>query len=154
MSTKQDLENQVFAAARDQGVSSVLFRNAMGRKLGLNSAGWECLGFLSMRGIATPTELARYSGLTTGSVTALLDRLEKAGFVRRKPNPKDRRGVLVEANAKWAETAAPLVAGVQVAHKQFIAKYSEAELKVILDFLTRFTKNVQEHTEKIEKGRL
>ena len=136
-------------AAREQGISSVLLRNAMGRKLGLNIADSECLSLITIKGISTPTELARYTGLTTGSTTAMLDRLEKAKFIRRKPNPKDRRGVLIEINQKWAETAGPLVAGVQKAHNELIASYSDKELETIADFLTRFTENVKEHTEKI-----
>ena len=138
-------------AARDQGVSSVLFRNAISRKLGLSVTDSDCLSFLSIKGVATPTELARYTGLTTGSATAMLDRLEKAKFITRKPNPEDRRGVLVEINKQWREAAGPLVAGVQEAHGELIARYSSEELKTIADFLTRFTENVKRQTEKIEE---
>lgn len=151
MNSKKDLEKQVFMAARDQGVASVLFRNAMGRKMGLSVTDSECLSFLSMKGVATPTELARYTGLTTGSTTAMLDRLEKAKFIRRRPNPEDRRGVLVEINKKWMEVAGPLVAGIQKAHGELIAGYSSKELETIVDFLTRFTKNVREQTEETKK---
>lgn len=150
MEAKRDLEAKVFAAARENGVSSVLFRNAIARKLGLNSTDSECLSFLSIKGVSTPTELSRYTGLTTGSTTAMLDRLEKAGFIRRTPNPTDRRGVLIEIDEKWAETAGLLVRGVQQAHAELIAGYSDEELETIVDFLTRFTNNVKEHTQKIE----
>jgi hypothetical protein len=85
LDAKKDLGKKVFIAARGQGASSVLFRNAMGRKLGLNIADWECLGYVSMKGTSTPTELARYTGLTTGSTTAMLDRLEKAGYIGAGP---------------------------------------------------------------------
>jgi DNA-binding MarR family transcriptional regulator len=152
MNSKRDLEKQVMMAAREQGISSVLFRNAIGRKLGLNITDSECLGLLSIKGISTPTELARYTGLTTGSTTAMLDRLEKAKFIRRKPNPKDRRGVLIEINKKFTETVGPLVAGVQKAQIELIASYSDKELETIADFLTRFTKNVKEQTDIIERG--
>ncbi len=152
MNTKKDLEKQVFIAARENGISSVLFRNAIGRKLGLNVTDSECLSLLSIRGISTPTELARYTGLTTGSTTAMLDRLEKAKFIRRKPNPKDRRGVLIEINQSSMVTVGPLVAGVQKAHGELIASYSTKELETIADFLMRFTKNVKESTTVIEQG--
>lgn len=149
MTSKQDLENQVFAAARDQGISSVLFRNALARKAGLSITDSECLGFLGLQGgTSTPTAIARYTGLTTGSTTAMLDRLEKAGFIRRQPNPNDRRGVLVEITEQWGKTAMPLVAGVQQAHRKLIASYSAPELETIVDFLARFTRNVQTHTEQ------
>ena len=152
MDSKQDLEKQVFMAARDQGISSVLFRNAVGRKLGLSVTDSECLSFLSIKGVATPTELAKYTGLTTGSATAMLDRLEKAGFISRAPNPHDRRGVLVKINKRYMEAAGPLVAGIQQAHRELLAGYSAEELETIAGFLTGFTKNVQEYTEKINGG--
>lgn len=151
MDSKRDLEMQVIIAARENGISSVLFRNAIGRKLGLNSTDSECLSLLSIKGISTPTELARYTGLTSGSTTAMLDRLEKAEFIRRKPNPQDRRGVLIEINKKWTETVGPMVAGSQKAQGELIASYSDKELETIADFLTRFTKNVIESTRMIEK---
>lgn len=150
MNNKKDLEVKVLMAAAENGMSAVLFRNATGRKLGLNITDSECLSLLTIKGISTPTELARYTGLTTGSTTAMLDRLEKAKFIIRKPNPKDRRGVLIEINKDSTKKTKPLVAGIQQAHKDLIASYSEAELTTIVDFLSRFTKNVQEHTEKIE----
>ena len=151
MELMRDLEKQVFAAARDNGISSVLFRNAIARKLGLNITDGECLSLLSIKGVSTPTELARYTGLTSGSTTAMLDRLERARYIRRKPNPEDRRGVLIEIDQKWSETAGPLVRGVQQAHAELIASYSDEELAMIADFLTRFTKNVTEQTKRIEK---
>ena len=147
---KKDLEIKALGAAADFGMSSVLFRNAMGRKLGLNVTDLQCLGLLSLKHISNPTELARYSGLTTGSTTAMLDRLEKAKFITRKPNPDDRRGVLIELNPESATRTKPLVAGIQKAHKELIASYSAQELEVIADFLTRFTQNVKEHTKLIE----
>lgn len=151
MNSKQDLEKTVMMAARDQGVSSVLFRNSIARRLGLNSTDSDCLSLLAIKGVATPTELARYTGLTSGSATTMLDRLERAGFIVRKPNPADRRGVLVEISKKWGEQAGPLVAGVQKAHSELLARYSAEELEIIADFLTQFTHNVTESTKTLER---
>lgn len=153
MPSKEDLERQVLMSAAEYGINAVLFRNAIGRKLGLNITDSECLSVLGTKGISTPTELAHYTGLTTGSTTAMLDRLEKAGFITRRRNPKDRRGVLIEINRDSAKTTGPMVAGVQKAHRKLIASYSAAELEVIADFLTRFTENVKEHTRLIEQDR-
>lgn len=152
MDSKEELEKQVFSAARDQGISSVLFRNAISRKLGLNVTDSECLSLLSIKGVSTPTELAHFTGLTTGSATAMLDRLEKVGFIKRTPNPNDRRGVLVEIDEKWTQTAGPLVRDVQMAHNELIASYSNEELKTIADFLTRFTNNVTAQTKSIDES--
>lgn len=152
MSPKEELEKQVLEAARDNGISAVLFRNAIGRKLGLNTTESECLSLLAIYGVATPTEIAIHIGLTTGATTSLLDRLEKAGYIKREPNPSDRRGVLIKASEQWFTTAGPLVAGVQVAHRQLINSYSAQELQVITSFLTRFTANVREQTARIDRN--
>jgi DNA-binding MarR family transcriptional regulator len=103
MDDRKDPQKLVMLAARDNGISTVLFRNAIGRRLHLNVADSECLSFLTIRGVATPTELARYTGLTTGSTTAMLDRLEKVNFILRKPNPNDRRGILIEVSKYYVE---------------------------------------------------
>lgn len=150
MNNTEQLQKKVMLAARDQGVGSVLFRNAIGRKLGLSVTDNECMSFLMIKGTATPSELSRYTGLTTGSTTAMLDRLEKTGYITRTPNPSDRRGTIVQANKKWMQAAAPLVSGVQEAHRALLDTYSDAELKVIADFLSRFTRNVLDQVAIIE----
>lgn len=152
MNAKKDLEQKVMMAARDNGVSSVLFRNAIGRKMGLSLTDSECLSFLTLNPVATPTQLSRYTSLTTGATTAMLDRLEKADLIKRLPNPNDRRGVLVQISKRYSEIAAPLVAGVQEAHRELLASYSEQELVVIKDFLTRFAHNVSDQTAIIEQS--
>lgn len=152
MTAKQDMVNRVLLAASKQGIASVLFRNAIGRKLRLNVADNECLSFISMHGTATPTEIARYTGLTSGSTTAMLDRLQNAGYIVRKPNPHDRRGVVIEAGSQWRDATMPLVAGVQAAHRELLATYSDEELALIEDFLTRFAQNVSEQTDKINQA--
>jgi len=151
VNSKKDLEKQLAIAIREYGMCSVLLRNATSRKLGLNITDMECLSLLSIKGISTPTELARYTGLTTGSATAMLDRLEKVKLISRKPNPSDRRGVLIEINKKSTERIASMFTGIQKAQSELIAGYSDKELETIADFLTRFTKNLIEHTKTIEK---
>jgi DNA-binding MarR family transcriptional regulator len=145
-----DLQKQVFMGAQEYGVSTVLFRNATGRKLGLNIADVECLSLIFLKGISTPTELARYTGITAGSATAMLDRLEKAKLIKRSPNPNDRRGVMIEPNEQSTETIGPMVAEMQKRQKELIASYSDKELEVIADFLSRFAGNVKDYTETIE----
>jgi DNA-binding MarR family transcriptional regulator len=152
MDSKKDLEDQILMTAADYGINTMLFRNAMGKKLGLNITDSECLSLLGIKGISTPTELTRYTGLTPGSTTAMLDRLEKAGFITRKSNPNDRRGTLIEINQESGKNTLPLVAGVQEAHRELIASYSSQELEIIADFLTRFTQNVKDHIEIMEEN--
>jgi DNA-binding MarR family transcriptional regulator len=150
--SKPELKTRVFAAAAAQGINSILFRNAMARKLGLNVTESACLSLLGIKGISTPTELARFTGLTTGSTTTMLDRLEQKGIIKRKPNPDDRRGVLIEITEDYGKTSKALVVGIQKAHKILIDKYTDAELETIADFLEGFTQNIITSTREIENG--
>jgi DNA-binding MarR family transcriptional regulator len=151
MKTNEDLKYKVLMAARDNGISSILFRNALAKRFGLNLTESLCLTLLGIKQVSTPTELAKYTGLTTGSTTTMLDRLEKKKIITRKPNPKDRRGVIIEINKAYAKTASKLVEGIQAAHHKLIESYSEKELVIIADFLRRFTDNIAEHTKRIEE---
>ena len=149
--SKEELQKQVMIAARDNGTSSILFRNALARKMNLNVTESMCLSLLGIQGTSTPTELAHYTGLTSGSTTTMLDRLEKIHFITRKPNPKDRRGVLIEITPEYTQKAGPLVMGIQKANKDLIAKYTDQELHTIIDFLTLFTNNTVEQTKRVEE---
>lgn len=150
MSEKTDLQKDVLFAAAQNGINSILFRNALSRKLKLNVTESMCLSLLGIKGICTPKELSHYTGLTTGSTTAMLDRLEQRGFIKRKPNPDDRRGVFIEIDNEYARNAAQLVTGIQKAHHELISTYADKDLKVIADFLTKFTENIITHTKQIE----
>jgi DNA-binding MarR family transcriptional regulator len=77
---------------------AVLFQDAVAKWGGLNSTDLQCVGLLMSDGPATPGELAERSGLTAGgAITAVIDRLESAGFVRRERDAADRRRVIVTA---------------------------------------------------------
>jgi len=151
VNSKQELEKQVVIAAGEYNTSSALLRNATSRKLDLNTADMECLSLLFLKNISTPTELSRYTGLTTGSTTAMLNRLEKAKLITRKPNPNDGRGILIEVSENLSETLRPTFADIQKVQNKLIASYSAKELKTIADFLTRFARNVKAYTESVEK---
>lgn len=152
MNKNEELQSQVLMAARDNGISSILFRNALSKAQGLTLTESLCLTLLGIKQVSTPKELARYTGLTSGATTTMLDRLEAKGFIKRKPNPNDRRGVLIELVEGKSKQSAKLVAGIQKAHRDLIAIYSDDELAVITDFLLRFTQNITEYTEKLEVG--
>jgi len=151
MDTRTDAKRRVVMATQEYGIASVLFRNAIGRKLGLNITDIGCINFLFIKGTSTPTELARYAGLTTGSTTALLDRLERGNLIRRIPNPNDRRGIIVEVHERSREIVGPMVAGAQKAQNELLDAYTTEELTTISDFLRRFTENVNQQTSNIER---
>jgi DNA-binding MarR family transcriptional regulator len=152
--TKQELEHAVIMGAREYGISTTLFRNAIGSKLGVNVTDMECLALLFFKGLSTPTELARYTGLSTGATTAMLDRLEKAKLIQRQPNPHDRRGTLITVDKSSAKTVGPLFADTRKAQNELVASYSESELEIIADFFQRFTNIWEQGRQKINQPKL
>ena len=147
------LKIRAMNAVRDYGVQLTVFRNAMAEWVGLNPTDMECLRLLFLKGVSTPTELARHTGLTSGATTAMLDRLEKAGLIERRPNPDDRRGTLIVPAKSSAEKAASWFKSARKAQGELISSYSEKELEIIADVFERFTKLWEQEREKIRRDR-
>jgi len=148
-SMQRDLKKRALAAVREYGVRLTLFRNAMSEWAGLNVTDMECLRILFLKGTATPSELARQTGLTSGAATAMLDRLERAGLVARRPNPDDRRGTLVSPAESARERAASWFAAARRAQADLMSTYSERELKIICDVFERFAQLWDDERDKI-----
>ncbi len=138
-------------AVRDYGVNLTQFRNAMSEWAGLNATDMECLRLLFLKGIATPSELARHTGLTSGATTAMLDRLEKAGLIERRPNPNDRRGTLIAPKESSTEKVASWFESARKAQDELISSYSESELEIIADVFERFANLWDDERKKIQK---
>ena len=130
----QDLNRQF----RYVSANSVMFSQVIAEKVGIHSTDNECLDFLLLNGPATAGQLSELTGLTTGAITAVIDRLEKAGYVQRARDQEDRRKVIVvpneeKINAEIAPYAMPM--GMAVA--AICAELSEDELEIILKFITK-----------------
>lgn len=151
-STKEELKRRALAAVREYGIHLTLFRNAMSEWAGLNVTDMECLRLLFAKGVATPSELARHTGLTSGAATAMLDRLERAGLIERRPNPADRRGTLITPAESAAANAASWFASARNAQDELISSYSESELEIIADVFERFTKLWDQEREKLRSA--
>ncbi|MBL8089984.1 MAG: MarR family transcriptional regulator [Anaerolineales bacterium] len=149
--SKTDLKKRALAAVRDYGVHLTLFRNAVSEWAGVNVTDMECLRLLFLKGTASPSELAKHTGLTSGATTAMLDRLEQAGLIERRPNPNDRRGTLIAAAESSAEKAASWFASARNAQDKLISSYSEEELEIISDVFEKFTKLWDDEREKLRK---
>jgi DNA-binding MarR family transcriptional regulator len=152
-STKTDLTKRALNAVRDYGTQLTLFRNAMTDWAGLNATDMECLRLLFLKGISTPSELAKHTFLTSGATTAMLDRLEKAGLIERRSNPDDRRGTLIVPAKLSTEKAASWFESARKAQDELISSYSEKELEIISDVFERFTKLWEQEREKIQRDR-
>ena len=150
-SKQDDLKQQVILGAREYGIGSVLFRHVLGNMLGVNATDMECLGVIFFKGVATPTELAQYTGLSSGATTALLDRLEKSELIARRPNPKDRRSTHIVLVQETAERLAPWFAELRAAQEKIVASYAESELELLADFFTQSVRMWEEERVKLLK---
>jgi DNA-binding MarR family transcriptional regulator len=151
-SSNTDLQRRVLSAVREYGVNLTIFRNAMSEWAGVNPTDMECLRQLFIKGQSTPSELARQTGLTSGAATAMLDRLEKGGFIERHPNPNDRRGtIIVPVEASGARMAG-WFASARQAQAELVSTFSDQELEIIANAFERFTNLWQQEREKIQGG--
>jgi len=132
---RQRLENEFLLAMRRAGAVMQLLGQTSAERIGINATDLNCLNIVALTGSATAGELARATGLSTASITGVLDRLEEGGFVRRERDPHDRRRVIVNLNAgpglrEVAATFAPVVN----AWRAVAARYTDDELRLILEF--------------------
>jgi len=149
---KKELVGQALMAIRDYNVSIQLFRNTIVEKLGVNIADWECLGLLLQKGVSTPTELSKHTGLTSGATTAMLDRLEKSGVIERRRNPEDRRGTLIVIIKEKAAELGGLLSSARSAQDQFLSNYTEKELEFLADFVSKLGKVIDQERGEMQKN--
>jgi DNA-binding MarR family transcriptional regulator len=112
---------------------------------GLNRTDMRCLDVLGRTGAQTPTALANALGFTTGGITTVIDRLEQAGYVRRRADPADRRRIIVETTDLVAQRDAETFGRLVRATRALVAAYSDAELTTILEFLGRSRSTIAAH---------
>lgn len=138
-------------AVRKSSALGVIFGQTVANKVGMSSSDLECLDFLSIEERVTAGRLAELTGLTTGAITGMVDRLEKAGFVRRERDDNDRRKVFIaivpENIARIGRYYEPLQRAVQ----RDWETYTDAELKLLLRFMTQGYTTMLDVTEELKK---
>ena len=144
------LLQQLEEAMRRSSAQGVIFGQTVADVAGISGSDLECLDFLNLEGRVTAGRLAEVTGLTTGAITGVVDRLENAGFVRRERDETDRRKVFIvvvpETTAKIAQFYVPMQAAM---HKLW-GTYSDAELQLLLRFASEGYKAVLEATEALK----
>ena len=148
-SGKKQAARALLERGRNMGTAAIVFHQAVADRLGLNPTDHKCLGLVHEAGEATAGDLAEWTGLTTGAVTGVIDRLEAAGFVRRAEHPTDRRKVVVRVVSERFPEVGRLFASLGEAMTALSARYSEAELRVIIDFLTRSADLFRHETRRL-----
>ena len=150
---RADLEVAFAAGLRRTGALMQLMGTAAADKIGINATDLNCLNILSFSGHMTAGELARATGLTTASITGVVDRLEEAGFVTRERDPHDRRRVVVRIDLDRAmnDVAAVFVPMLR-AWREMASQYSDDELRLIVGFYARMEKVLRDHLVRLRGG--
>src|SRR5262245_58998907 len=133
---RQQLEAALNVAMRDVSGQGVLYSQAVAGRLGMNSTDLECLDHI-VRGPVPAGGLAELTGLTTGAITGVIDRLERIGLARREGDPDDRRKTVVRALPAVQERVGPLFEPMERMAMAVLSRYGDDELALLLDFLTR-----------------
>ncbi|EQA45089.1 MarR family protein [Leptospira broomii serovar Hurstbridge str. 5399] len=131
LSRKEILES-VMMAIREMSALSVIISQTVAEKVGINSTDMECGDFLHMYGPMTAGKLAELSGLTTGAITGVIDRLEKANVAKREPDPSDRRKVLVVPCYKRVKEFESHYASLGKSASEALERYSTEQLNTFL----------------------
>ena len=132
--TRDELIFALVDASRRGSTGTVLFHHVIAEILGLNPTDLKCADLVAMRGAMSAGELAEITGLTTGTITAVLDRLEKARFIQRVADPNDRRRVLVEMISDRMPELHEIFGIIGKAHTEMLNDYTDEEIRVILRY--------------------
>jgi DNA-binding MarR family transcriptional regulator len=132
-----DLNRSLLEASKRLSTQTVLFHQAVAKHLGLNITDHKCLDLVLGMGRATAGQLAELTGLTTGAITSVLNRLEKAGYVRRVKDPNDLRMVIVEPIYSNLQPVKEVFAPLAEAMSELFSRYSAGEQEIILDYIER-----------------
>src|SRR5271169_2432267 len=132
---RRRLEEDFLLAMRRAGSVMQLLGQMSADRIGINATDLNCLNIVALTGHLTAGDLARQTGLSTASITGVLDRLEEGGFVRRVRDPHDRRRVIVEVGGgPGLREIGPTFGPVVKAWRATAADYSDDELRLLLEF--------------------
>jgi DNA-binding MarR family transcriptional regulator len=136
---------------REFATAVVVFHEAVGGLLGLSAVERKCIDVLRRLGPVTAGTIGEHTGLTTGAVTGLVDRLEKAGYARRARDPRDRRKVVVELlpNERMDALLAAAFGPFADDMAKIAAGYSGAERRAIADWIRKTTVALVANTQRI-----
>ncbi|SCE25412.1 DNA-binding transcriptional regulator, MarR family [Streptomyces sp. DvalAA-14] len=134
---------------RDLSVQLSLLTHQVGTHLDIRHADLECLDLVSRYGPIGPTALAKRAGLHPATLTGVLDRLERGGWVVRTPNPSDRRAILVRIVKEKEAEVLFLFSGLNRAMDQVCSEYEDADLVMIADFLLRTARAARVATDDL-----
>lgn len=150
-SKRRQLLDRLWDLGRIMSTQTVFLHQAIAQSVGLNATDTKCIDLIlrGPEGAVTAGGLSQMTGLTTGAITHILDRLEKRNFVVRTRDTRDRRKVFVRVRP---ETLAPLVPKYEAIGRAYMAlveQYSDKDLQLICDYLERTSEVSKRELDKI-----
>src|ERR1700758_1805360 len=134
---------------RRSSAQGAMFAKTVADRAGISSSDMDCMDFLNLEGRMTAGRLAELTGLTTGAITGVVDRLEKAGFVRRERDESDRRKVFIVPVPERLGEIGSFYVLMQRAMQKLSDGYTDAELKLLLRYATEAYHAVLEATSQL-----
>jgi DNA-binding MarR family transcriptional regulator len=135
------------------GMRSVLFQQNMAQKIGVSHTDLKSAEILNETGPITAGELSKITGLSTGSVTALINRLEKSGYVKRERDHMDGRRVMITLISDRQDQIKSHYQSLSMATKDLCSAYNEQELIFITQFVRDITKIMDKENDKLMSDR-
>jgi DNA-binding MarR family transcriptional regulator len=135
--------------------ATVLFHAAVAERIGVGATDMKCYSILRLTGPITAGDLAERTSLTTGAITGVIDRLERAELVRRARDPHDRRRIVLELvhNAEREQAIGALYEPLGRAIDALVGQYGAAEQALLLDFLSKASAILESETTRLRQAR-
>jgi len=148
---REEIIQAISEKFRELSTETIMFHQAVADVLGLHITDHKCLDLIYHFGAMPAGMLAELTGLTTGGVTGIIDRLEEAGYVRRTDDPKDRRRTIVEPirNKKLERKTEAMFIPLHERMHKLLSSYSDSELAFLLDATTEFIDQTHQESKKL-----
>jgi DNA-binding MarR family transcriptional regulator len=150
--SRQRSSAEIRDALRELRIQLSLLNYRVGSQVGLKDVDLDILDLLDTSGPMSPSTLARRAGLHPATMTGILDRLERGGWITRERDPSDRRAVVVQTRRDRYGELLRLYTGMNRSMNKILGSYSDSELGVIADFLRRTVEAGREATEDLAEA--
>jgi DNA-binding MarR family transcriptional regulator len=151
-SEKQHLIAELGEQFRISGIQDIAFDDATADRLGINRTDLNCIDIIERHGGITAGELAAEAGLTTGAVTAVIDRLERAGYARRVRDDEDRRRIKVEVTPRLERLAGALYGPMMEEWQAMMNRATTEQLRLMVDFMREANEVKPRHIERLRRA--
>jgi DNA-binding MarR family transcriptional regulator len=150
-SKRRELLNKLWVLGRKMSTQTVFLHQAIAQSVGLNATDTKCIDLILQgpSGSVTAGWLSEMTGLTTGAITHILDRLEKREFIERVRDTRDRRKVFVRVRTAGLEPLIPKYEQVGKAYMHLVEQYNEKDLQLICEYLEKTSEVSQRELTKM-----